>query len=162
MKYIGLSVSWSSNSWWNFVCLFWCQGDFVAGKYKCLLCEKEFISESGVKYHINSVHAEVRQAEGNLTLQTVGGGKSVWRRKCWKCAMFYFLLAHRWVLKLSWSYVLVWGASIVSCHLPCPKMLLLLCSALQHFLCLQLGKNQIWILWDRVTPEETHQRTEHG
>ncbi|CAM5097980.1 unnamed protein product [Eretmochelys imbricata] len=33
-------------------------GDFVAGKYKCLLCEKEFISESGVKYHINSVHAE--------------------------------------------------------------------------------------------------------
>lgn len=33
-------------------------GDFVAGKYKCLLCEKEFISESGVKYHINSAHAE--------------------------------------------------------------------------------------------------------
>ncbi|KAF2982075.1 hypothetical protein EK904_014084 [Melospiza melodia maxima] len=33
-------------------------GDFVAGKYKCLLCEKEFTSESGVKYHINSVHAE--------------------------------------------------------------------------------------------------------
>ncbi|OXB55595.1 hypothetical protein ASZ78_005144 [Callipepla squamata] len=34
------------------------RGDFVAGKYKCLLCEKEFISESGVKYHINSAHAE--------------------------------------------------------------------------------------------------------
>ncbi|XP_063186971.1 zinc finger protein 512 isoform X2 [Chroicocephalus ridibundus] len=33
-------------------------GDFVAGKYKCLLCEKEFMSESGVKYHINSMHAE--------------------------------------------------------------------------------------------------------
>ncbi|XP_072490158.1 zinc finger protein 512 isoform X2 [Notamacropus eugenii] len=33
-------------------------GDFVAGKYKCLLCEKEFVSESGVKYHINSIHAE--------------------------------------------------------------------------------------------------------
>ncbi|NP_001346929.1 zinc finger protein 512 isoform 2 [Mus musculus] len=33
-------------------------GTFVAGKYKCLLCEKEFVSESGVKYHINSVHAE--------------------------------------------------------------------------------------------------------
>lgn len=30
----------------------------MAGKYKCLLCEKEFVSESGVKYHINSVHAE--------------------------------------------------------------------------------------------------------
>lgn len=34
------------------------QGTFVAGKYKCLLCQKEFVSESGVKYHINSVHAE--------------------------------------------------------------------------------------------------------
>lgn len=33
-------------------------GEFVAGKYKCLLCEKEFVSESGVKYHINTVHAE--------------------------------------------------------------------------------------------------------
>ncbi|KAM5254082.1 zinc finger protein 512 isoform 3-T3 [Hipposideros larvatus] len=33
-------------------------GNFVAGKYKCLLCQKEFVSESGVKYHINSVHAE--------------------------------------------------------------------------------------------------------
>ncbi|NXU48226.1 ZN512 protein, partial [Turnix velox] len=33
-------------------------GDFVAGKYKCLLCEKEFTSESGVKYHITSMHAE--------------------------------------------------------------------------------------------------------
>lgn len=30
----------------------------MAGKYKCLLCQKEFVSESGVKYHINSVHAE--------------------------------------------------------------------------------------------------------
>ncbi|XP_006835350.1 PREDICTED: zinc finger protein 512 [Chrysochloris asiatica] len=33
-------------------------GNFVVGKYKCLLCQKEFVSESGVKYHINSVHAE--------------------------------------------------------------------------------------------------------
>uniref|UniRef100_A0A8I5ZUU9 Zinc finger protein 512 n=1 Tax=Rattus norvegicus TaxID=10116 RepID=A0A8I5ZUU9_RAT len=33
-------------------------GTFVAGKYKCLLCQKEFVSESGVKYHINSIHAE--------------------------------------------------------------------------------------------------------
>ncbi|XP_078237060.1 zinc finger protein 512 isoform X2 [Pogona vitticeps] len=33
-------------------------GEFVAGKYQCLLCEKEFVSESGVKYHINTVHAE--------------------------------------------------------------------------------------------------------
>jgi hypothetical protein len=36
------------------------QGDFEAGKYKCLICKKEFNSESGVKYHINSVHSQVR------------------------------------------------------------------------------------------------------
>nr|XP_060610832.1 zinc finger protein 512 [Anolis sagrei ordinatus] len=36
-----------------------CQlGEFVAGKYRCLLCSKEFVSESGVKYHINTVHSE--------------------------------------------------------------------------------------------------------
>ncbi|XP_030054436.1 zinc finger protein 512 [Microcaecilia unicolor] len=34
------------------------KGDFVSGKYVCLLCEKEFVSESGVKYHINTVHSE--------------------------------------------------------------------------------------------------------
>ncbi|XP_069742680.1 zinc finger protein 512 isoform X2 [Narcine bancroftii] len=34
------------------------RGEFVAGKYKCLICEKEFSSESGVKYHINNVHFE--------------------------------------------------------------------------------------------------------
>lgn len=34
------------------------RGDYVAGKYKCLICEKEFSSESGVKYHINNVHFE--------------------------------------------------------------------------------------------------------
>ncbi|XP_062822754.1 zinc finger protein 512 [Anolis carolinensis] len=33
-------------------------GEFVAGKYRCLLCSKEFVSESGVKYHINTVHSE--------------------------------------------------------------------------------------------------------
>ena len=31
------------------------------GKYCCLLCPKEFSSESGVKYHILKAHAEVRQ-----------------------------------------------------------------------------------------------------
>lgn len=35
------------------------QGDFEAGKYRCLICNKEFNSESGVKYHINSVHSQV-------------------------------------------------------------------------------------------------------
>ncbi|KAJ8270664.1 hypothetical protein GJAV_G00117780 [Gymnothorax javanicus] len=34
------------------------RGDFEAGKYKCLICDKEFCSESGVKYHINSIHAQ--------------------------------------------------------------------------------------------------------
>ncbi|XP_059837668.1 zinc finger protein 512 [Hypanus sabinus] len=34
------------------------RGEYVAGKYKCLICEKEFSSESGVKYHINNVHLE--------------------------------------------------------------------------------------------------------
>ncbi|XP_066532197.1 zinc finger protein 512 [Hoplias malabaricus] len=33
-------------------------GDFHTGKYKCLICKKEFNSESGVKYHINSVHSQ--------------------------------------------------------------------------------------------------------
>ncbi|XP_046878365.1 uncharacterized protein znf512 isoform X1 [Hypomesus transpacificus] len=35
-----------------------CRGDFEAGKYRCLICNKEFNSESGVKYHINSVHSQ--------------------------------------------------------------------------------------------------------
>ncbi|KAM9798249.1 uncharacterized protein znf512 [Neosynchiropus ocellatus] len=34
------------------------KGDFEAGKYRCLICSKEFNSESGVKYHINSVHSQ--------------------------------------------------------------------------------------------------------
>lgn len=34
------------------------KGDFAAGKYCCLICTKEFNSESGVKYHINSVHEQ--------------------------------------------------------------------------------------------------------
>ncbi|XP_056873629.1 uncharacterized protein LOC130516539 [Takifugu flavidus] len=34
------------------------KGEFEAGKYRCLICNKEFNSESGVKYHINSIHSE--------------------------------------------------------------------------------------------------------
>ncbi|XP_051500953.1 zinc finger protein 512-like [Myxocyprinus asiaticus] len=33
-------------------------GEFQTGKYKCLICKKEFHSESGVKYHINSIHSQ--------------------------------------------------------------------------------------------------------
>uniref|UniRef100_A0A8B9H6D3 Zinc finger protein 512 n=1 Tax=Astyanax mexicanus TaxID=7994 RepID=A0A8B9H6D3_ASTMX len=38
-------------------------GDFHTGKYKCLICKKEFNSESGVKYHINSVHSQVKHMQ---------------------------------------------------------------------------------------------------
>ncbi|XP_039720800.1 zinc finger protein 512B isoform X2 [Pteropus medius] len=34
------------------------KGDHLVGKYGCLLCAKEFSSESGVKYHILKAHAE--------------------------------------------------------------------------------------------------------
>lgn len=34
------------------------RGDFEVGKYRCLICNKEFNSESGVKYHINSIHSQ--------------------------------------------------------------------------------------------------------
>lgn len=34
------------------------------GKYRCLLCQKEFSSESGVKYHIIKAHSEVRKRLG--------------------------------------------------------------------------------------------------
>lgn len=34
------------------------KGDHLVGKYCCLLCPKEFSSESGVKYHILKAHSE--------------------------------------------------------------------------------------------------------
>ncbi|XP_023654671.2 zinc finger protein 512B isoform X2 [Paramormyrops kingsleyae] len=34
------------------------KGNGTAGKYRCLLCQKEFSSESGVKYHINKTHSQ--------------------------------------------------------------------------------------------------------
>lgn len=37
------------------------QGEHSVGKYRCLLCQKEFSSESGVKYHIIKAHSEVRK-----------------------------------------------------------------------------------------------------
>uniref|UniRef100_A0A669P0W5 Zinc finger protein 512B n=1 Tax=Phasianus colchicus TaxID=9054 RepID=A0A669P0W5_PHACC len=33
-------------------------GEHSVGKYRCLLCQKEFSSESGVKYHIIKAHSE--------------------------------------------------------------------------------------------------------
>ncbi|KAJ4920750.1 hypothetical protein JOQ06_027765 [Pogonophryne albipinna] len=44
------------------------KGDFEAGKYRCLICNKEFNSESGVKYHINSVHSQVKAHLSNRSL----------------------------------------------------------------------------------------------
>ncbi|KAJ8257870.1 hypothetical protein GJAV_G00190630 [Gymnothorax javanicus] len=34
------------------------KGGGAVGKYKCLLCQKEFSSESGVKYHISKTHSQ--------------------------------------------------------------------------------------------------------
>nr|XP_046252296.1 zinc finger protein 512B isoform X3 [Scatophagus argus] len=34
------------------------QGDGELGKYTCLICQKEFSSESGVKYHISKTHSQ--------------------------------------------------------------------------------------------------------
>ncbi|XP_028849072.1 zinc finger protein 512B isoform X2 [Denticeps clupeoides] len=34
------------------------KGDGAVGKYMCLLCQKEFSSESGVKYHISKTHSQ--------------------------------------------------------------------------------------------------------
>ncbi|XP_056129182.1 LOW QUALITY PROTEIN: zinc finger protein 512B [Lampris incognitus] len=34
------------------------QGDGEMGKYTCLICQKEFSSESGVKYHISKTHSQ--------------------------------------------------------------------------------------------------------
>nr|XP_014353700.1 PREDICTED: zinc finger protein 512B isoform X3 [Latimeria chalumnae] len=34
------------------------KGSHSVGKYRCLLCQKEFSSESGVKYHIIKAHSE--------------------------------------------------------------------------------------------------------
>lgn len=48
--------------------LFSAQGGGDVGKYTCLLCKKEFNSESGVKYHISKTHSQVKQT---LNLCTV-------------------------------------------------------------------------------------------
>lgn len=50
------------------------QGDHLVGKYCCLLCPKEFSSESGVKYHILKTHAEVR-LDGLAPWRGRGGGR---------------------------------------------------------------------------------------
>uniref|UniRef100_A0A8C2DKP6 Zinc finger protein 512B n=1 Tax=Cyprinus carpio TaxID=7962 RepID=A0A8C2DKP6_CYPCA len=44
------------------------KGGGDVGKYTCLLCKKEFNSESGVKYHISKTHSQVKQT---LNLCTV-------------------------------------------------------------------------------------------
>uniref|UniRef100_A0A8B9XGI0 Zinc finger protein 512B n=1 Tax=Bos mutus grunniens TaxID=30521 RepID=A0A8B9XGI0_BOSMU len=50
------------------------KGDHLVGKYCCLLCPKEFSSESGVKYHILKTHAEVR-LDGLAPWRGRGGGR---------------------------------------------------------------------------------------
>lgn len=77
----------------------------MAGKYKCLLCEKEFISESGVKYHINSVHAEVRQESGTSNPRLLEVGRMSYEENA-GCVPYFtssLLTIGNRVLKLSWS-----------------------------------------------------------
>lgn len=57
----------------NNMCLIPNQGDFEAGKYRCLICNKEFNSESGVKYHINSVHSQVRFTRKVFLVWSIAG-----------------------------------------------------------------------------------------
>ncbi|XP_069739938.1 zinc finger protein 512B isoform X5 [Narcine bancroftii] len=45
------------------------KGEHLVGKYRCLICQKEFSSESGVKYHINNSHSEVVQEIPNSSVQ---------------------------------------------------------------------------------------------
>lgn len=47
-----------------FVCVL--QGGGELGKYTCLICQKEFSSESGVKYHISKTHSQVGQSQCKL------------------------------------------------------------------------------------------------
>lgn len=77
----------------------------MAGKYKCLLCEKEFISESGVKYHINSAHAEVRQGELKSSSLSLWG--RVLGRNCMLPTLFYSFLAccWQWGPELKWHLI---------------------------------------------------------
>lgn len=56
------------------------QGDHLVGKYCCLLCAKEFSSESGVKYHILKAHAEVGRPGCRAgPAQLAGWAVSGWR-----------------------------------------------------------------------------------
>uniref|UniRef100_A0A673FQQ2 Zinc finger protein 512B-like n=1 Tax=Sinocyclocheilus rhinocerous TaxID=307959 RepID=A0A673FQQ2_9TELE len=44
------------------------KGGGDVGKYTCLLCQKEFNSESGVKYHISKTHSQVKQTLNPCTV----------------------------------------------------------------------------------------------
>lgn len=51
-----------------FLPMFLLQGGGELGKYTCLICQKEFSSESGVKYHISKTHSQVGQPQSEATL----------------------------------------------------------------------------------------------
>lgn len=53
-----------------FLPMFLLQGGGELGKYTCLICQKEFSSESGVKYHISKTHSQVGQPRSKPTLHT--------------------------------------------------------------------------------------------
>uniref|UniRef100_A0A8C3RG93 Zinc finger protein 512 n=1 Tax=Cyanoderma ruficeps TaxID=181631 RepID=A0A8C3RG93_9PASS len=125
-------------------------GDFVAGKYKCLLCEKEFISESGVKYHINSVHAEVRQAEWKCLKKKKLG---VWHVLLFPCSLKGCVVSlalsqgccccslQLCSLSCAFSWAKIKPESSSAFPVPSAGQKSNL-NPLQPFLCLQLGKNQ--------------------
>lgn len=86
----------------------------MAGKYKCLLCEKEFISESGVKYHINSVHAEVRRAGPRPGGERGGRRGEDVPRACSGVSSPCSLLEQSWTQVVLDSLKHSWGAGVVS------------------------------------------------
>lgn len=51
--------------------MFLLQGGGELGKYTCLICQKEFSSESGVKYHISKTHSQVGQPQSEATLASI-------------------------------------------------------------------------------------------
>ena len=47
------------------------QGGGELGKYTCLICQKEFSSESGVKYHISKTHSQVGHSHNFTNLYII-------------------------------------------------------------------------------------------
>uniref|UniRef100_A0A3Q3XPT4 C2H2-type domain-containing protein n=1 Tax=Mola mola TaxID=94237 RepID=A0A3Q3XPT4_MOLML len=55
------------------------QGGGELGKYTCLICQKEFSSESGVKYHISKSHSQVGLSEQKTSQTSIFLLMSIYR-----------------------------------------------------------------------------------